>query len=326
MTNEEVIKILKNEYLCRINIKDGCYPWKCKNCEYSEDKDDVTQAINYAVQALSKQSASSEQADTKLFNRGYWLMPGEVFISHNVLNEVLNTIIKSINTEQRKIDSILAKTSENDEAIHIDDQCGDDTEMVDQFREVTKKTDEVSISKHEVLTNIRKLCDGCYLMEHCGQCNPECRLRQAIDMIEESSSVPMIPKKPSEDGESEINNSDEWWKNYIRSRMSRDDGTETNVGKTDFKPGDKFVLELGEERRMFDEFEIAGTDLYVKTDLLEKLTRYEPEEKLEVKSEIICDPDCDGFVCSQNGIYGWCPKMEHWGCEYFYELKRRNDG
>ena len=49
------------------------------------------------------------------------------------------------------------------------------------------------------------------------------------------------------------------------------------VGKTDFKPGDKFILELGKERRMFGEFEIAGTDLYVKTDLLEKLTRYEPE-------------------------------------------------
>ena len=47
--------------------------------------------------------------------------------------------------------------------------------------------------------------------------------------------------------------------------------------KTEFKPGDKFILELGEERKMFGEFEIAGTDLYVKVDLLEKLTRYEPE-------------------------------------------------
>lgn len=51
--------------------------------------------------------------------------------------------------------------------------------------------------------------------------------------------------------------------------------------KTDFQPGDKFILELGAERRMFGEFEIKGTDLYVKTDLLEKLTRYEPEEKLD---------------------------------------------
>lgn len=49
-----------------------------------------------------------------------------------------------------------------------------------------------------------------------------------------------------------------------------------HVGKTDFKPGEKFILELGAERKMFGEFEIAGTDLYVKTSLLEKLTRYEP--------------------------------------------------
>jgi len=57
-----------------------------------------------------------------------------------------------------------------------------------------------------------------------------------------------------------------------------DDVSDMNVGKTDFKPGDKFILELGKERRMFGEFEIKGTDLYVRTDLLEKLTRYEPEE------------------------------------------------
>lgn len=41
-----------------------------------------------------------------------------------------------------------------------------------------------------------------------------------------------------------------------------------------FKKGDKFILELGEERKMFNEFQIAGTDLYVKKDLLEKLTPY----------------------------------------------------
>lgn len=102
--------------------------------------------------------------------------------------------------------------------------------------------------------------------------------------------------------------------------------TDIHVGKTDFKPGDKFILELGKERRMFGEFEIAGTDLYVKTDLLEKLTRYGPEEKPEVKSEIVCNSDCEGFICHKNGIYGWCPKAERWGCDYFYELERRNNG
>lgn len=45
---------------------------------------------------------------------------------------------------------------------------------------------------------------------------------------------------------------------------------------SEFKKGDKFILELGEERRMFDEFEIAGTDLCVRKDLLEKLTPYTP--------------------------------------------------
>lgn len=53
-----------------------------------------------------------------------------------------------------------------------------------------------------------------------------------------------------------------------------------NDKKTTFKKGDKFILELGEERKMFDEFQIAGTDLYVKKNLLEKLTPYESEIQL----------------------------------------------
>ena len=219
----------------------------------------LNEALDFAISALSKHCASSEQADTKLFNRGYWLMPGEVFVSHNVLNEVLNTIIKSMNTEQRKIDSILAKTSENDEAIRTDDHIADDSKMVDQFRDTTKKTDSERVSLPET---------------------------------EKSNS---FSKEPSKDSESEMNcsnvtdihvgktdsemNCDEWWKNYIKSRMSQDDVPDIHVGKTDFQPGDKFILELGAERKMFDEFEIAGTDLYVETRLLEKLKRYEPEER-----------------------------------------------
>jgi len=53
-----------------------------------------------------------------------------------------------------------------------------------------------------------------------------------------------------------------------------------NNKKTTFKKGDKFILELGEERKMFDEFQIAGTDLYVKKNLLEKLPPYESEMQL----------------------------------------------
>ena len=227
----------------------------------------LNEALDLAISALSKHCASSEQADKKLLGHGYWLMPGEVFISHNVLNEVLDTIIKSMNTEQRKIDSILAKTGQNDEAIRTDDHIADDGKMVDQFREDTKMT------------------------------------------------------------KSEINNSDEWWKNYIRSRMSNDDVPDIHVGKTDFQPGDKFILELGAERRMFKEFEIAGTDLYVETYLLEKLTRYDPEVKLDsAQPEIIYCKDCK----YAEGVLGaiWCDKdggyynpMRH----FCSEAERRND-
>ena len=59
---------------------------------------------------------------------------------------------------------------------------------------------------------------------------------------------------------------------------------------------------------------------------LKKLSPKQSEKIPYKKPEIICDPDCAGFVCSQNGIYGWCPKAERWGCDYFYELERRNDG
>lgn len=68
------------------------------------------------------------------------------------------------------------------------------------------------------------------------------------------------------------------------SAKKTEDVPDNNAGKTEFKPGDKFILELGQERRMFGEFEIAGTDLYVKIDLLEKLTRFEPE-KFEIHND-----------------------------------------
>lgn len=56
--------------------------------------------------------------------------------------------------------------------------------------------------------------------------------------------------------------------------------------RVSFKKGDKFILELGEERKMFNEFQIAGTDLYVKKYLLEKLTPYKPGNlNIEHKSD-----------------------------------------
>ena len=49
--------------------------------------------------------------------------------------------------------------------------------------------------------------------------------------------------------------------------------------KKTFKTGDKFIFELGKELKMFGEFQIAGTDLYIKKDSLEKLTPFEIQEK-----------------------------------------------
>jgi hypothetical protein len=46
---------------------------------------------------------------------------------------------------------------------------------------------------------------------------------------------------------------------------------ENNKTKS-FKPGDKFIREIGE--RQLDEFEIAGTDYYIKISLLKMLKRY----------------------------------------------------
>lgn len=49
-----------------------------------------------------------------------------------------------------------------------------------------------------------------------------------------------------------------------------------SANKEAFKPGDKFVLEIGEKRRYFDEYSIVGTDLYVQTYLLKKLSKLNP--------------------------------------------------
>ena len=50
-----------------------------------------------------------------------------------------------------------------------------------------------------------------------------------------------------------------------------------NGSRTKFKPGSKFLLEIGEKRIGLDEYSIVGTDLYVWGSLLEKLTPYESD-------------------------------------------------
>lgn len=46
---------------------------------------------------------------------------------------------------------------------------------------------------------------------------------------------------------------------------------------SNFKKGDKFIIELGD--RQLDEFEIAGTEYYIKIYLLKMLAPYRPPEK-----------------------------------------------
>ena len=52
---------------------------------------------------------------------------------------------------------------------------------------------------------------------------------------------------------------------------------QASTSQTKFKPGSKFILEIGEKRIGLDEYNIVGTDLYVWGSLLEKLTPYEPD-------------------------------------------------
>lgn len=158
---------------------------------------------------------------------------------------------------------------------------------------------------------------------HCEEIAEEQDMKAGFDTDNQTYIMSEMERKRCRECASEHRQLAEWLKELREYKQQN--VPDIHVGKSDFKPGDKFILELGKERKMFGEFEIKGTGLYVKTDLLEKLTRYEPEEKQEAKSEIICDPDCEGFVCHKNGIYGWCPKAERWGCEFFYELERRND-
>lgn len=52
---------------------------------------------------------------------------------------------------------------------------------------------------------------------------------------------------------------------------------------SNFKKGDKFIIELGD--RQLDEFEIAGTEYYIKIYLLKQLTPYKPEKITKHKTD-----------------------------------------
>ncbi len=71
-----------------------------------------------------------------------------------------------------------------------------------------------------------------------------------------------------------------------------------------FKPGDKFILEIGD--RQLDEYEIAGTDYYIKIYLLNKFPLYNPTKdiisfinKMKVVLDVVSDEELDEY----NNIY-----------------------
>ena len=89
-----------------------------------------------------------------------------------------------------------------------------------------------------------------------------------------------------------------------------------NTSQTKFKPGDKFLLEIGEKRIGLDEYSIVGTDLYVWGSLLEKLTPYESVQVEQKKGHweiyVISMLDGEGCKCSECGFEGvpywdYCP-------------------
>ena len=56
---------------------------------------------------------------------------------------------------------------------------------------------------------------------------------------------------------------------------------------SNFKKGDKFIIELGD--RQLDEFEIAGTEYYIKIYLLKQLTPYKsPSAQLTIEPQKMC--------------------------------------
>lgn len=86
--------------------------------------------------------------------------------------------------------------------------------------------------------------------------------------------------------------------------------------KTKFKKGDKFVLEIG--NRQLDEYEIAGTDYYIKISLLEKLPKYEsyePEEEwIPCKDDLPKKPSVVYCYCRDPKLGGRWTEMLY--CNY----------
>lgn len=78
-----------------------------------------------------------------------------------------------------------------------------------------------------------------------------------------------------------------------------------------FKSGDKFILEIG--NRQLDEYEIAGTDYYIKIYLLNKLAQYDSIsqiaafiDKMKTVFNLLPDEEIDEY----NNIYNDKPTKD----------------
>lgn len=88
--------------------------------------------------------------------------------------------------------------------------------------------------------------------------------------------------------------------------------SETSNYSPKFKPGDKFLLEIGEKRIGLDEYSIVGTDLYVWGSLLEKLTPYEADGDAisgQAAIEVVKCKKCRYVYYDTEFDNYWCNRM-----------------
>jgi hypothetical protein len=51
-----------------------------------------------------------------------------------------------------------------------------------------------TISRAAAISNVKKLCEGCYLSEHCGKCLTKCLVRKSINQLKKvPPSQPYVP-------------------------------------------------------------------------------------------------------------------------------------
>lgn len=165
---------------------------------------DLTEAYKMAIEALSKQSASSKQVDKSVivdfvaFQRE-WLNSHKTLELDAVNNALVNIFLET--TGKAFIDT-LGQTSENDEAIRKDDHIADSDKMVDQFREVTKMTDDVLLNRYDVIEAVDRHTRDDGTLDDDISC-----ILEEVSLLEQEKSNSFL-KEPSESSDSEMNCSD----------------------------------------------------------------------------------------------------------------------